>query len=62
MVRVLGLYVKGGVLNYGLLDGQSGHHGSLTADVNPQQLARPKALYGHLHIALEHLSLSAPAR
>lgn len=51
-MRVLGLHVKGGVLNYGLLDGLSGDHDSLPpVDSAPGRLTVDCGLAGARQLA-----------
>ena len=50
-MRVLGLHVKGGVLNYGLLEGQSGDHESLIPVDEPRRLAVDCGLVGARQLA-----------
>lgn len=50
-MRVLGLHVKGGVLNYGLVEGQSGDLESLTPIDEPRRLAVDCGLAGARQLA-----------
>lgn len=50
-MRVLGLHVRGGVLNYGLLEGQSGDHESLIPIDEPRRLAVDPGLVGARQLA-----------